>query len=45
MTTDQLEGFDDGEGSLVKLGSQREEQNEPGQLPNVSCPERRERYD
>ena len=45
MSTDQLEGFDDGEGSLVKLGSQREEQNEPGQLPNVSCPERREQYD
>ena len=28
MTTDQLEGFDDGEGSLVKLGFQREEQEQ-----------------
>ena len=41
MSTDHLEGLDDGEGSLVKLGSRREEQNEPGQLPRVSCPERR----
>ena len=30
MSTDQLKGFDDGEDSLVKLGSQRGDQNEPG---------------
>ena len=40
MSADKLEGFDDGEDSPVKLGSQREEQNEPGQLPNVTCPGR-----
>ena len=41
MSTDQLERLDDGEGSLVKMSSRREEQNEPEQVPSVSCPERR----
>ena len=43
MYAGQLEGLDNGEGSLVKLGSQWEEQNKHDQLPNVSCPERRKR--
>ena len=41
MSTDQLERLDDGEGSLVKMSSRREEQNKPEQVLSVSCPERR----
>ena len=41
MSTDQLERLNDGEGSLVKMSSRREEQNKPEQVLSVSCPERR----
>ena len=40
MSTDQLEGFDDGRVLLLSWALKGKSKNEPGRLPNVSCPEK-----